>query len=177
MKVIETRLLELAENSEGSVISIGISFPKFFSKLSLNKYVKEFNFLSSIQIESDEGSDQEVNLKTVPLDKLRKFFKKNKIDYIFIDYKHIENYLHSFIQDSIYINKRNIYIVFEDEKELVKVKELYEMYGSNCKYKKEGTLYLLSINNYSVKSNVFTDYKYKLNYNFEKTLDVIDKLF
>ncbi len=174
MKVIETKLINLIKDVTGDVILIGISFNSFLKAAKENKEISKLHLLKSIEFGDEENKSffEKIDL---PLNKIKKKYKKNKIDYIFIDYNHIKNYLKSFIKDSIYINNKKIYIVFDNEDDLIKVSNKYKMFNSEVTYSKEGKSYLLRIDNTNVKSNKIKDKIVELKEVLNYLLDLLEK--
>ena len=95
--------------------------------------------------------------KTIRIKKIRKVFKKKKIDYIVCNYDEISNYLNTFVKDSIYINKGKIYFYGNIDIDLLKLK--YGRYDVkiNLVDKK-----IIEIDTSLAKNNFFKDNYYRL---------------
>ena len=135
----------------------------------LNKSIeegKDYHIIYKISVELDELIASYYNKdnkkksffnKTIKIKKIRKVFKKKKIDYIICNYDEISNYLNTFVKDSIYINKGKLYFYGNIDVDLLKLK-----YG---RYNVEINLIdkkIIEIDTSSAKNNFFKDNYYRL---------------
>lgn len=106
--------------------------------------------------------------KTIKIKKIRKVFKKKKIDYIICNYDEINNYFNTFIKDSIYINKKKIYYFGNVDIDLLKYK--YGRYNTNIIIKNKN---LIEIDVSKAKNNFFKDNYYRLKDFKDKLVELI----
>lgn len=79
--------------------------------------------------------------KNINLKKLKKYFKKNKPDYIVCNISDINDYLKYFIKDSLFITKNKIYIYSTEEHiDLTEIKDKYSRYNVSVKYQKKSLI-------------------------------------
>lgn len=104
-------LLEIIKKMEGNVIGIGMD-QKLLSGFNKNKKVNvytinsaptNFGIISTKKRKTNTG-------KIISIKKLYKYFKKRSNDYIICNYKEVDAYLKYYIRDSVYINKKAIYL-------------------------------------------------------------------
>lgn len=106
-KYLESEAKELS----GSLLGIGIEYKNLIDSIEKNNNIKICNLLNSYSKKTFEKGKNE----TIKINKLRKKFKKNKTDYTICNISTIQRFQNKFIYDSIYINKRHIYLYIEDK--------------------------------------------------------------
>ena len=103
-------LKKIAKDISGNVLTIGLDFPTVEQVLEQNeKIVKSYsmNFNGKKRTKKYEQGQKG---KTISIKKIRKIFKKKRIDYIICNIEDIEQFFRTFIRDSVYINKNKLYI-------------------------------------------------------------------
>lgn len=107
--------------------------------------------------------------KSVNINKLRKKYKKKKIDYIICDYDTVKPYLKTFIKNSIYINKNKLYFYGNVDFELIKKR--YSRYKTKIDFKKYSDGYIVEIDNSNAKNNKLKEFFY---YIIDTTLNLVE---
>ena len=147
------KLKTIVKKLSGNVLGIGLS-EDLTTLIENNNNIIECNLLNSYVKGKFKKSFFK---KTIRIKKIRKVFKKKKIDYIVCNYDEISNYLNTFVKDSIYINKGKIYFYFIIDIDLLKLK--YGRYDVkiNLVDKK-----IIEIDTSLAKNNFFKDNYYRL---------------
>ena len=147
------KLKTVIKKLNGNVLGIGLS-EDLTALIEKNSNITECNLLNSYTKGKFKKSFFN---KTIKIKKIRKVFKKKKIDYIICNYDEISNYLNTFVKDSIYINKGKLYFYGNIDADLLKLK-----YG---RYNVEINLIdkkIIEIDTSSAKNNFFKDNYYRL---------------
>lgn len=97
--------------------------------------------------------------RKVNIKKIRKVFKKKKIDNVICNYDTVKGFLKTFIKDSIYINRGKLYI-YGDKAYLDFVISRYKKYNSTVTLKNFGERFVLVIDNSKAKTSFAKDIKY-----------------
>lgn len=146
------KLKTIVKKLSGNVLGIGLS-EDLTTLIENNNNIIECNLLNSYVKGKFKKSFFK---KTIRIKKIRKVFKKKKIDYIVCNYDEISNYLNTFVKDSIYINKGKIYFYGNIDIDLLKLK--YGRYDVkiNLVDKK-----IIEIDTSLAKNNFFKDNYYR----------------
>ncbi len=153
------KIYQIAQCLSGNVLGIGVD-EKISTILEQNQQVKICNLLNS-QTKSNSQTQIKKKLKKINIKKIRKIFKKKKIDYIICEINEIEKYLKTFVKDSIYINKDMLYIygIKNDETKQNIIKK-YKRYNVKIEALKDEKNYILKIDNKNSKTNLIKDTLY-----------------
>ena len=111
--------------------------------------------------------------KRISSRKMKKKFKKKKIDSIILNNCSLKQMLNTFIRDSIYMTKTSVYIYGSDEvipSDLLIAR--YKRYDTKIEYIKENG-YIIKIDTTKAKNNWFKDLGYYLVDNFAEFTDAI----
>lgn len=150
----------------GNVLGIGLS-EEASKQIEKNEKIIECNLLNSYSKKKFTGIKKG---KTIKIKKIRKVFKKKKVDYIICNYTEISNYLNTFIKDSIYINKSKLYFFGEVGEDLIKK---YRRYNTNISIHKFESNSIVEIDTTLAKNNFFKDQFYRIFDWFSKAIEVI----
>jgi len=153
---------EVLKKIEGNLLLISNN-EKFGAIVQNNKKITESYVLSNSGSKNNKLS---LKNKKIHIKKLRKYFNKKSVDNLIVDYELIENYLYSFIKNSIYLNKGHLY--FYNIKNKNNLIEQYKRYNALIEDEK-----VLKIDNSKTKSNIFKDNYYIF---IDKKNKLIDKL-
>lgn len=146
-------LKKIIKNLGGNVLGIGLS-EDLIKEIENNDKIINCNLLNPYIKGKKKFS---LFNKTIKIKKIRKIFKKKKIDYIICNYDEINNYFNTFVKDSVYINKKKIYYFGNVDIDLVKYK--YGRYDTNIIIKNKN---LVEIDNSKAKNNFLKDNYYRL---------------
>ena len=146
-------LIDEIKKMEGNVISIGID-DKLINYLKRNKkiYAYEINRCSTISFFQKKKRLFENIGKKINIKKLRKYFKKKKIDYIICDYEQITSYYKYIFKDSIYLTKGKIYFYASKDIDMEYIQK-YKRYGSSIEIKDYNKTKLYIIDNKNAKTS------------------------
>lgn len=150
------KIYDITKCLSGNVLGIGVDF-KISDLLSSNDRVLECNLLDSSSGGS-KGSFSSSKLKKINIRKLRKVFKKKKVDFILCNVDCIKKYFKTFVKDSIYINKDMLYIYNVSDLDVIdELEHKYKRYNVSIEKLKDGKTYILKIDNKKSKTNFFKD--------------------
>ncbi len=160
-------LKKIIKKLSGNVLGIGLS-EDLIKEIEDNDKIVNCNLLNPYI-----KGKKRFNLfnKTIKIKKIRKVFKKKKIDYIICNYDEINNYFGTFVKDSIYINKNKIYYFGNIDISLLKHK--YGRYNTNFIVKNKN---LIEIDISDAKNNFFKDNYYRLIDFKDKLIEIIGDL-
>ena len=152
-------IINIASCTSGNVLGIGVN-RKIIESLNNNNRITNCNLLDS-EMPLSENTKSKKKQKRIRMKKIRKEFKKKKIDFIICNIDTIKKYIKTFIKDSIYINKDMLYIynIIDDEKKEEIIKK-YKRYNTKIKELKDGNTKILQIDNKNSKTNLIKDYTY-----------------
>lgn len=112
------KIKKIIKTLSGNVLGIGLD-EELTDLIEKNDAITECNLLNS----HTKGKFKKTFFKkTIKIKKIRKIFKKKRVDYIICNYGEISNYFNTFVKDSIYINKNKIYFYGKIDLELLKSK-------------------------------------------------------
>ncbi len=166
-------LLDIIKKIEGNVITVGIDY-KLLDGFDRNDKV---NVYTIDQAKSNCGFGKKKKRKTssgrtINIKKLYKYFKKSSIDYFIVDSDEIKDYLKYFIRDSIFLNKKKIYLYGnKDSIDIELFEKRYKRYQSNIEIKEFKENVLLIIDNSKSKSNWL---KNKIYYLSDTVYNIVD---
>lgn len=168
------KLIQIVRKLKGSLLGIGLdsqildviekndNIDNCFIMSDRHKLDKKFDFFG-------DGKDKKVNIK-----KIRKIFKKKSLDTIICNYQSIKPFLRRFTSNSIYINKRKLYIYGQiDDDDTEKIKKRYSRYQSQVEVIKAKTYTIIEVNNENINTSFFKDKIYLI---LDLLNDVIDIL-
>ena len=163
-------LYEIIASMKGSVLAIGLD-EKLATKIDKNDNILKCDILNYESKKDIDSNGKKKKEKRINIKKLRKIYKKKKIDYILCNYEHISKYLNTFIKDSIYINKIKLYFYGVVDEELI-VKR-YKRYNTKIEIKKFKDSIIIEIDTTNAKNNILKEFKYKLIDGFIKGIELI----
>lgn len=170
------KIYDIAKVVSGDVLGIGVD-ETISEILEQNERVLNCNLLNSFSNTQNSKQEQKQRLKKIRIKKIRKVFKKKKVDFIICNIDEIKKYLKTFIKDSIYINKDILYIYnIEDEelkKELIKK---YKRYNVKIEELKDNKKTILKIDNKLSKTNIFKDTFYLIIDTLIQLLNIISDI-
>lgn len=164
-KILETRIKKMS----GNVLGIGINNKDVLKQINLNSKILECNILSN-EFDGDSGKGKG---KKISITKIRKKFKKKRIDYLICDYEMLNDYLKSFIKDSIYITKGYIYFCTKNP-EVIKRK--YNRYHIKLEEIKCSDATILVIDVSKAKNNKIKELFYQIYDDISYLIDIVTNL-
>ena len=161
-------LLTEVKNFSGNVFGIGDIDDKVVNALNENKNVYELNILSKKEygIGTSSGKTKKLSIRTI-----RKL-KRKRVNYLIVDYDNIDEYLKTFIKDSIYITKEYIYFVTNNDS----IKKYYGRYKTNIRTIKCSDKYIYVIDTKEAKNNKIKELFYGVVDSVSRLIDIITNL-
>lgn len=152
----------------GNVLGIGDIKDELVKKLNDNDAIYELNILSnkSYNIGSTSGKSKKISIRN-----LRKM-KKKHVNYLLVDYDNIDEYINTFIKDSIYITKDYIYFVTNNKK----IKNLYNRYDVDINEIKCSNKNIYVVNTKRAKNNKFKEFLYSIIDFITHIIDLITRM-
>lgn len=157
-------LKNVCKEINGNVITIGVDYKTVLDELDKNEkivnlYSMQFNGKKRSK-KKEKGKKRD---KIVSIKKIRKIFKKKRIDYIICNIEDINRFLRTFIRDSVYINKEKLYIYgSKNNIDLELIEKRYNRYNviiNVTEYDKE---ILVEIDNTKAFNNALKDIFYNI---------------
>lgn len=164
-------LLKIVPKIQGNLLGIGISDPKILKKIDQNTKITTCNLLDDIN--QNDSSKKQGKQKKINFNKLRKIFKKKKIDYLIVDENIIKDKDKNFISDSIYITKNTIIYLTSDKEKIAKK---YSRYNTKIEEIKCLDKYVLKINVENAKNNKIKEKIYQIVDFLNYIIDIITEL-
>lgn len=152
-------LIKYIKKMEGTTLGIGINNEKVKDEIQNNTKIETCYLLE----ESSSFSKKKMKIfeksKTVNIKKIRKVFKKKRIENLICNYKTVKPFLKTFVRDSVYINKGKLYIYGkkEDYNELI---TKYKRYTDDIKIEQIKDTFLIIVNNQNTTNKKGKDIKY-----------------
>ena len=142
------------KNMEGKVVGIGINDKSVIEEIDKNNKIYECDLLDSINISGDLKGKKK---RKKYIKKIRKRYKKNNIDYVIIDPTNLFRKLKFLIKDTIYINKKYIYVYMNKDYDYDLIIKRYRRYTKDIKIIKCDDGIIIKIDCKNAKNNYFKD--------------------
>ena len=165
---MKNELKKILKEISGNVLAIGIS-QELMEVIDKNEKILKCDILSNEV--SKEKKWSFFRRKTININKLRKKYKKKKIDYIICDYDIISPYIMNFVKNSVYINKNKLYFYGNVDTDLIKTK--YGRYDTKINIKEYKKNYIIEIDNTNSKNNFIKDLYYSIKDTITYLIEVI----
>ena len=152
-------LYSIAKCMSGNVLLIGIEDSNIFDIINSNDKILICDSLSKFKSKKMYcDSTTTSKSKIIKVKKLRKVFKKKKVDFIMCNILEMKKHMKSFLSDSVYINNNMLYIYGNkndiDPDELV---HKYKRYCSDVKIEFNNDDFIIYIDNKNTKTNKVKD--------------------
>lgn len=171
MKEMYQELTLQAKKLVGCLLGIGINNDQLMQAIQNNDQIKNCDFLNSLAVGPVINGPK---LKIININKLRKRYKKKRINYLICNYSEIKSYLKTFIKDSIYITSQTIYLFgTKSEIDFNLVMKRYKRYAvqiSKLEYKET---FILIIDVSKAKNNKIMDFFYYINDSFYNVIELL----
>ena len=170
------RLINEIKNMSGITLGIGIENENIKNAIQKNDSIKTCYLLEE---NSSKLNKKKMRIfsyrKTINIKKIKKVFKKKRIDNLICNYKTIKPFLKTFIRDSVYINKGKLYIygIKEDYNELIK---RYNRYTDNIKVEEKNDKILIIVDNTNTQNKKINDIKYWWSDTFSNIADILTSI-
>ena len=153
------KLINCIKKMEGTTLGIGIDDEKLKDEIEKNDKITTCYLLEETSSFNKKKMRLFQRSKKVNIKKIKKVFKKKRIENLICNYKTINPFSKTFVRDSVFINKGKLYIYGKDEN-YEQIINKYKRYTSDIKIEKEKDEFLIIINNQETKNNKLTDIKY-----------------
>lgn len=163
-------LLDQIKHLEGRVLTIDVE-DYILTAIDKNDAIKDCIELDSITKEN--SGHYSLFSKKLSSKKMKKKFKKKRIDTIIVNNISLKPMINTFVRDSVYIAKTNVYI-YGSEKESpsnILIKR-YKRYNTKIEKITENG-YILKIDTTNAKNNWFKDLGYTILDNWQEFIDML----
>ena len=143
----------------GSLIAFGLTDEKLKHEIEKNDAINTCYLLDSTSNFNKKKLKIFNRGKTINIKKIKKVFKKKRIDNIIANYQTIKPFLKTFVRDSVYINKNKLYIygTKEDYEDII---QRYKRYTDKIEIKKEKDYFVIIIDNTNTSNKKIKDIIY-----------------
>ncbi len=171
---MKNELNKIIKKFEGNILVIGFKKEsKEIKELDKNKRIDYIHLSNEVETDS-KGRRKLFGNKSIKIKKMYKDLKKQKFDYILVDFKVIKKYLDSFIYNSFKLTNNKIYFILDDEiynyEELMYRYKRYNAITSSISYKDE---YIVTIELKNMKMNISKRFIYRVRDIFYDMLELI----
>lgn len=175
MKFIEKQLIDKVKNISGNLLVIGVESDKVIEEIHNNKNIIISNSLDDDTKNKNKG--KEIKRKVVSIRKIRRLFKKKKIDYLICNIEKLNRFMRNFIKDSIYICKKEVIFYGNiNDYDINKLIKRYKRYNVVIDIKEKDKEFYLIINAEKAKNNKFKDLLYYIKDSFSDAGDFISEI-
>ncbi len=167
MKKIENELKEIIKVMNGKLLLIGNYSNKLKEIIDNNENILFCDELTSNVVDGKgKGKTKRLNIK-----KIKKHYKKNKINNTIVNYEEIKDYKNTFVKDSTYITKGNIIVIDKNSDETIF--NMYKRYTKDIKIINclDGKIFV--INSSKAKNNKIKDMYYFIH---DLIIDIFDTI-
>lgn len=172
----DKELVNIVKKISGNILIIGEVSYKVEEAIEKNDNIINVDVLA--EIKAKKGLKIKLpRPKKIKLKKLRKKFKKKRLDTVICNVNDFEKYMRFFISDSIYISKSSVYCYgILDEYKIDELIKKYNRYDVIIDKKIKGNSFILEINTTNAKSNIFKDKFYRIKDFWANIIDIIGDL-
>ena len=169
-------IVKIINNLKGSLLGIGFDDNILLDAIENNNNIQTCYILTPKNIGNKKftltkrGRNKKINIK-----KIKKHFKKKSIDNIICKYEVIKPFQKSFIPNSIYLNKKYLYI-YGNKQEINILKQKYQRYTKNIQIENLENISILKVNNTNTKNNFFKDNYYKIKDTLSDIIELLTDL-
>lgn len=156
-------LIKQLKMVKGEVVCIGLEDEKLLKILTTNEQIKDIYMLTSLEAKP-KGFFKHQTTKISPI-KMRKKFKKKRINCCLINIEHVATKMNSFVGNSIYITNQKL-IFFGPKKvyDLDKLVKRYQHYEVKVEAFSFDQYFIYVIDVSQASPQVCKTYLYRLNY-------------
>ena len=156
---MENEVIKKIKNIKGNLLIIGVNDKRIINAIDQNKEIVVCNSLeSSVAGTSDRTSKKK---RVISIKKIRRVFKRKKIDYIICNFPEIRKYIRFFIKDSIYIcNKEVMLYGYHNDFDLDILVKRYKRYRVRINFKMFKDKFILGIETDNARNHYFRDFFY-----------------
>lgn len=173
---MEKFILKEVRKMKGTLLGIGIENEKVCEGITANNKIINCYLLEEIpSLVSKNKLRLSLRQKKINIKKIKKVFKKKRIDNIICNYKIVKPYLKTFIRDSIYICKGKTYIYGkkEDYEEIV---NRYKRYTNKIEVIKEKNEFIIVVDTEEAQNKKTKDILYWWQDTMNNIIDTITSL-
>lgn len=168
---VNNELKKEIKKMNGNVLAIGLSDETLLDTIENNNNILMCDLLNA-NIKSNIENKAKSH-KKIYINDIRKKYKNKKIEYIICDIREVDKYLKTFVRDSIYINKKEIYFYMDKNVDKNKIIKKYKRYNTVIKETNCNDGFIIKINTEQAKNNIFKDKIYYLKDTLEYISDFI----
>ncbi len=169
---INQTLLKIIRKLEGKLVVIGSINDELLEAIDQNKKIVDSDLLIENNLIKKAQKNSIIN-KTIYIKNLKKFYHKNKVDYIIANYESILPKMNYFITTSVYINKREIYLFSYNDIDIEFVAKQFNYFSAETSVIEVSDGCLIKIITSEASSNRAQNIVYYIYYYFYKLFEYI----
>lgn len=171
--MMKSELIKIIKGFSGNIFTLGVVDNDLIKLVQNNNNIEKFLMLNINQSIQYETSDNYKPTKNVKITKIRKRNKKKKIDYSLCEISDCKDHFRTFINDTIYFNKKDIYYYGNiDEYDIDLLIKKYRRYNVVINITKfSNGEFILKIDTSKAKTNKLKNIFYKIVDFFESVID------
>lgn len=155
---IQDKIVSSVKKMEGFIVGIGIHNERVKEAVYNNSKITGCDMLENIGKDT-KGSSSTQKSKMVSIYKLRKKYKKEKVNTILCNVDEMDTYMKYFLRDGFYICRDTLYIFGKKNMvELEELKKRLQRYKMKMEYEEDREAYVIVI--HKQKEKIFLGYFY-----------------
>ena len=156
-------LKNISKDVSGKVLVIGLENKTVEQVLDKNGNITELYTMKFNGKKKIKDKTRGRRGKTISIKKIRKIFKKKKVDYIICNIEDISKFLRTFIRDSVYINKTKLYIYGnKNNLDSKLIEKRYKRYNTSITITEYNKDLIMEIDNSKAYNNKIKDMFYNI---------------
>ena len=171
------KLEEIIKNIDGNVLSICLD-DKLTELLLKNKNINLYSIDSNnnSRMIKSKNKRRTNKGKIINIKKLRKYINKKTVDYMFCNMNEMYSYYKYFIKDSVYLNRKKLFIYINKDFDKDLLIKNYKRYTNNIECNEYKNGYIITIDNSKTKNNLIKDIIYFIKDTFYNLAEAIGNL-
>lgn len=157
-------LKDICKEVSGNLLTIGLEFPTVEDVIEKNTKIKDYYSMSfNGKKRGKKTNNSGSKGKIVSIKKIRRIFKKKRINHIICNIEDINRFIRTFIRDSVYINKEKLYIYGnKSDIDTQLLEKRYNRYNTKIEIIEYDKEVLMIIDNTLAKNNKIKDFFYNI---------------
>ena len=155
-------IIEKIKEIKGNIILIGIYDDLAFNAVDNNDKIENCMILNDKKFTYGDLDKTRGRIKRYNMKKLRKTFKKKSIDNIIASYEEINNKMHHFIKNSVYITRGTLHIYCDKNDDIDEIVRRYKRYNITAKEIDEQEYKIVEVNINNAKNKKIKDFFYTI---------------
>lgn len=176
-KLVRKELTNIIRQSTGKLLLIGLNDKSLLRLISNSNQIVNCDILNNNHYNNETIENQGAKSKNISIKSIRKIYGRKKINNIICDYKHIDDYLKSFVKDSIYITNGSV-IIYGQMTALMRdsLVSKYKRYHIKATVIGDDNSYVVKLAIGKIKTNIIKDRYYYISDGLKELGELISDL-